>query len=353
MATKQNNEIEMPFQRYQKRTEDLVHDAEIEAEAEINKKIRNKNTRILLISLIGVGLIFGLYQGMQNQDWITALLGSDEPQLVALPEETMPAPALEENTTGAPAETAVSESPEPLPMASESAVQPAVEREGFTLNQSPQIIKTSANTLPEMTPAERAALIISKALQSSKSFETAPPVKSQPAPMKSTSKMLAPVAPVAGGTHFIQLGAFLVKANADKLMKKLDSRSFSAFTQIRTVKASMHVVFIGGFSDQSSGETLINNLESKGFKPFMKQNANGSYDMILGKYVFVNSAEDFRKDLNTQGILTNVKKMRVDASQYVVRMGGLPSKDAALQQQKELEAKGCKTALIGLSNKSI
>jgi len=115
----------------------------------------------------------------------------------------------------------------------------------------------------------------------------------------------------------------------------------------------MHVVFIGGFSDQSSGETLINDLESKGFKPFMKENADGIYDMILGKYVFENSAEDFRKDLNKQGILTNVKKTRIHTRQFVVRMGGLPSKDAALQQQKELEANGFKTALIGLSRKSI
>ena len=123
--------------------------------------------------------------------------------------------------------------------------------------------------------------------------------------------------------------------------------------QTRTIKAAMHVVFIGGFSDQSSGEMLITDLESKGFKPFMKENANGAYDLILGKYVFENSAKDFRKDLNKQGILTNIKKMRIEAKQFVVRMDGLPSKDAALQQQKELEANGFKTALIGLSSKSI
>ena len=347
MATKQNagtKEIEMPFQKYQKRTGDLIQDAEIEAEAEINKKIRNKNTRILLISLIGVGLIFGLYQGVQNQDWITALLGSEEPQLAQVtgPEET--------NVSGNPA-------PGVEPVASERAnpIAPAVKQEGFPLNQSPQIIKANANAdaLPKMTPAERAALTISRALEPSKSMGISQPVQPQPAQPKTTPKTLASAALVAGETHFIQLGAFLVKGNADQLLKKLESKGFSAFTQTRVIKASMHVVFIGGFSDQSSGDTLINDLESKGFKPFMKENADGIYDMILGKYVFENSAEDFRKDLNKQGILTNVKKTRIHTRQFVVRMGGLPSKDAALQQQKELEANGFKTALIGLSRKSI
>ncbi len=352
MATKQNagkKEIEMPFQKYQKRTGDLIQDAEIEAEAEINKKIRNKNNRIYLISLIGLGLMFGLYQGVQNKDWITGLWGSEEPQLAEV---------------ASPEETSVSGSPAPMvePVANESAnpIAPAVKQEGFPLNQSPQIIKANANAdaLPEMTPAERAALTISRALEPSKIFATSQPVQpqpvqAQPAPPETTPKTLASAAPVAGKTHFIQLGAFLIKGNADQLLKKLESKGFSAFMQTRTIKAAMHVVFIGGFSDQSSGEMLINDLESKGFKPFMKENANGGYDLILGKYVFENSAKDFRKDLNKQGILTNIKKMRIEAKQFVVRMGGLPSKDAALQQQKELEANGFKTALIGLSSKSI
>ena len=84
MATKQNagtEEVRMPFQKYQKRTGDLIHDAEIEAEVEINNVIRNKNSRVLLIALIGAGLIFALYQGVQSQGWKTALLGSAESQL--------------------------------------------------------------------------------------------------------------------------------------------------------------------------------------------------------------------------------------------------------------------------------
>lgn len=114
----------------------------------------------------------------------------------------------------------------------------------------------------------------------------------------------------------------------------------------------MHVAFIGGFSDHSSGETLLSDLKSKGFEPFLEENPDSTYDMILGKFVFRNSAEDFRKDLNKQGILTNVKKMRIDTRQYVVRMEELPSKAAALQQQKELAIAGFKTALIGLSSNS-
>lgn len=369
MAIKQNVEtlgVKMPFQKYQKRTGDLIHDAEIEAEVEIHKKIRNKNTQALLIAFIGVGLVFVAYQSMQNQDLISALLGPEETQLAEIisSENIMPAFAPE-----TPAETIVSENPKPEPQLpiSQNAnpIDAVMNQGGFPLNGTPKIIKINGNadSMASMTAAERAALTISKALEPRKNLETSQPsqpVITQSMPVVAPSPPASPqpaqpklAAFVAGETHFIQLGAFLIKANSDQLIKNLESKGFAAFSHTRTVKASMHVAFIGGFSDQSSGQTLLNDLKSKGFEPFFKENPDSTYDMILGKFVFKNSAEDFRKDLNKQGILTNVKRMRIDARQYVVRMEGLPSKAAALLQQKELETEGFKTALIGLSSKSI
>ena len=362
MAIKQNAEtlgVEMPFQKYKKRTGDLIHDAEIEAEVEIHKKIRNKNTQALLIAFIGVGLVFVVYQSMQNQDLVSALFGSEETQLAEITSSENIMPAFAPET---PAETIVSENPKPEPQLpiSQNAnpIDAVMNQGGFPLNEVPKIIKINGNadSMATMTPAERAALTISKALEPSKILKPSQP--SQPvvapsplAPPQPAQEKLAAFA--VGKTHFIQLGAFLIKANSDQLIKNLESKGFAAYSHTRTVKVSMHVAFIGGFSDQSSGQTLLNDLKSKGFEPFFKENPDSTYDMILGKFVFKNSAEDFRKDLNKQGILTNVKRMRINARQYVVRMEGLPSKAAALLQQKELETEGFKTALIGLSSKSI
>lgn len=355
MAIKQNAEtpgVEMPFQKYQKRTGDLIHDAEIEAEVEIHKKIRNKNTQALLIAFIGVGLVFVAYQSMQNQDLISALLGSEETQLAEITGSENIKPALAPET---PEKMSVSENTKPdaqLPISpNANPIDAVMNQGGFPLNEAPKIIKINGNSdaMASMTPTERAALTISKVLEPSNIIKTSQP--SQPVIAPPAQEELT--AFIMGKTHFIQLGAFLIKANSDQLIKNLKSKGFAAFSHTRTIKASMHVAFIGGFSDRSSGQTLLNDLKSKGFKPILKENPDSTYDMILGKFVFKNSAEGFRKDLNKQGILTNVKRMRIDARQYVVRMEGLPSKAAALLQQKELETEGFKTALIGLSSKSI
>lgn len=354
-------DVAMPFQKYQKRTGDLIHDAEIEAEAEIHKKVRNKNTQALLIAFIGVGLVFVAYQSMENRDLITAIFGSEESQLAEFTGGENITPALAAET---PAEVSDSENPKLSPQQNldqnAKPIDAVMNQGGFPLNEAPKIMKINGNSDPmtTMTSTERAAFTISKALEPSKNLITSQPslpqiAQPQSAPPKPTQEKLASSASVAGKPHFIQLGAFLVKTNSDQLIKSLESKGFAAFMRTRIVKASMHVAFIGGFSDRSSGKTLLNDLKSKGFEPFLEENPDSTYDMILGQFVFRNSADDFRKDLNKQGILTNVKKMRIDTRQYVVRMEGLPSKAAALQQQKELEIEGFKTALIGLSSHSI
>ena len=49
-----------------RRIEELLEDAEIEAEIEAERRMRSKNTRIIAISIISVVLLIILYSGLQG-----------------------------------------------------------------------------------------------------------------------------------------------------------------------------------------------------------------------------------------------------------------------------------------------
>ena len=54
-------EIEQDTNKYKKHINDLIDDAEIEAEMEAKKKIRSKNSRVFSISMLGLGLLALVY----------------------------------------------------------------------------------------------------------------------------------------------------------------------------------------------------------------------------------------------------------------------------------------------------
>ena len=75
-----------------KKIDDLILDAEIEAQAEINKKIRSNNTRMLLFVLVGVGVFYAVYSGMQNQSIPIPSFLTEETQVAKAPSAPKPTP---------------------------------------------------------------------------------------------------------------------------------------------------------------------------------------------------------------------------------------------------------------------
>ena len=57
--------VEAPeLTKYNKRIEDLIEDAEIEAELEAENYVRSKNARLVMISSIGIGFLMMIYLGV-------------------------------------------------------------------------------------------------------------------------------------------------------------------------------------------------------------------------------------------------------------------------------------------------
>ncbi len=333
-----------------KKIDDLILDAEIEAQTEINQKIRSSNTRMLLAVLVGVGLLYALYSGVQNQTIPMPSFLMEETQVAQAPPALKPTPIPFPVTESAPAtETAVPFLNEPQeenlsPLENEviSMIQKNLGKPGEIASNpepaepfqqdSPKVESTSPST-----PAESTRPATNPVLKPRTEIIPAEPF---------TPKSVAPRLTAAQSEFFIQVGAFSVKTNADRVIKKLMSGGFSPLVQTRTTRSSMYVVFIGGFADKQSPQNMITELRTKGLTPTLKKNDNGSYSIILGKERSKERAEALKQRLTKQGIFTSLKQMKIDMRMFIVRVGGFASNTNALQGQKKLETLGYRGTLI-------
>lgn len=342
-----------------KKIDDLILDAEIEAQAEINKKIRSNNTRMLLVILVAVGLFYVLYSGVQNQTIPVPSFLMEEAQVAKTPPATgptpkpIPFPVIESSP-----KTSISALDEPqgedlspleneaLSMIQKNLGEPGETASGTELEpvkpSQPDSLGakgTSPFTPKTQTPPAPAG-------PASPALNPVPKSKGVISTESSPSKPVAPRLTEAQSEFFIQVGAFSVKANADRVIKKLMSGGFSPLVQTRTTRSSMHVVFIGGFADQTSPQSMIAELRNKGLNPLLKKNDNGSYSIILGKEKSKEKAEALKEKLTKQGIFTSLKQMKIDMRMFVVRVGGFENNTVALKGQEKLEDMGYKGTLI-------
>jgi cell division septation protein DedD len=344
-----------------KKIDDLILDAEIEAQIEIDQKIRSRNTRMLLLVLVGVGLFYVVNSETQDQTISVPSFSMEEAQVAEAPSAPgpTPKPIPFPVTESAPVkETSVSVLSEP-----QGEDLSPLENEAITMIQKNlgKSEEAASDLGPEpVRPSQNDALVV----ESTSSLT--PEIQTSPAPAKlanpafnpdsksrgeittgsSSPKSILPQLTEAQSEFFIQVGAFSVKANADRVIKKLMSGGFSPLVQTRTTRSSMHVVFIGGFADKKSPQNMITELRNKGLNPLLKKNDNGSYSIVLGKEKSKERAETLKQKLTKQGIFTSMKQMKIDRRMFIVRVGGFESNTNALQGQKKLVTMGYKGTLI-------
>lgn len=334
-----------------KKIDDLILDAEIEAQAEINQRIRSNNTRMLLLILVGVGLLYVLYTGVQNQTIPIPSFLTEETQVAQAPPAPKPTPIPFPVTQSAPATEADASS---LNETQEENLSP-LENEAISMIQ--KNLGKPGEAASNLEP-ESAEPFQQDDLEAERTSPLAPPVATRPAlnpaskpRAETTAKAFTPQSVVprltaAQSEFFIQVGAFSVKTNADRVIKKLMSGGFSPLVQTRTTRSSMHVVFIGGFADKESPQNMITELKSKGLTPTLKKNDNGSYSIILGKERSKERAEALKQELTKQGIFTSLKQMKIDMRMFIVRVEGFENNTNALRGQKKLADMGYKGTLI-------
>ena len=346
-----------------RKIDDLILDAEKEAQAEIDQKLRSNNTQMLLLVLVGVGLFYVFINGPQNLSISIPSFLTDEPQVAVAPPAPGPIPKpipfpVGESTlapqAGTPSVTAQDE-------AAAQDMNPLENKVMSMIQQNlgkPEPGNSKAVAEPEgpaspgqpISPAFKSASPFAPATGNAEApaapgvpaMATAPNLKAA----KSAPPTAAPRLTAAQSRYFIQVGAYSVKTNADRVIKRLMSGGFSPLVQTRTTRSSMHVVFIGGFADESSPQNIISELRRKGLNPVLKKNGNGSYSIVLGQERSKAKAESLKEDLTRKGIFTSLKKMKMDSRMYIVRVGHFDSNTNAVQNQKKIENMGYTGTLI-------
>jgi cell division septation protein DedD len=332
-----------------KKIDDLILDAEIEAQAEINQKMRSRNIKRLLFVLVGVGLLYIFNSETQDQTVSIPSFSMEDAQVAKAPPAPGPIPK-----------------PIPFPVAESSPVKEP-QREDLGPLESEAITMIQKNLgEPSGTGTKTADSFQGDTLKTESVSPSSPGIKSSPTPAKPANRTPNPTAkperPITAKTpktlsaapklteaqseFFIQVGAFSVEANANRVIKKLSSSGFSPLMQTRTTLSSMYVIFIGGFADRNSPQNMISELRQKGLTPVLKKNDNGSYSIILGKEKSKERAEALKQKLTKQGIFTSMKQMKIDRRMFIVRVEGFENNTNARQSQKKLADMGYKGTMI-------
>jgi cell division protein FtsN len=342
-----------------KRIDDLIFDAEKEARDEIAKKIRSNNTRTLFLMLVAVGLFYVLYTGVQNGSIPLPAFIEEQSQVAQTP-QVIPGPAPKpipfpvDQTTPEAKTNPEADIPEDSATDDSSSEDLSpLENEVISMLQKNREEAIGDSTIPASpkttisTPkssgqkAERSSPFMTGVQKSPAQTVTASSIPA-PAPSKANPPRLTP----DQSEFFIQVGAFSVKSNADRVIKKLMTGGFSPLVKTRTTRSAMHVVFIGGFADEKSPQHMMVELRNKGLNPQLNKNDNGSYSIVLSKERSKDSAEAFKQKMAQKGIFTSVKQMNINSRLFIVRVGGFGSNNQALQNQERIEQMGYKGTVI-------
>jgi cell division protein FtsN len=229
MDTKEKSpisEIEHPpeeTKKYNKHLDDLIENAEIEAEIEAEKKIRSKNSRVFSISMFGFGLLALVYLQINSNKTPESPAPANKHVKSAEDKLAKQVPIVEDGSSNIPV------------LNLKNNVAPAEIR---LKEKLPPTLKTKASS------------------------------KSQKKTTKSITKSKPKIKTVSitNTRFFVQTGAFSSKKNAKASLKKLQSKGFSPLILILSKRnTKTYLVQLGVFSNKEKAKLVQEELKRAGY----------------------------------------------------------------------------------------
>lgn len=223
--------------KYKKHINNLIEDAEIEAEIEAEKKIRSKNSRVFSISIFGIGLIALVYLQINSQ-----------PEKEITPVEKAVAAASQ-----TPLETDEAKLARQVPIVGDGNSQiPVPESKEPQKSVEPAKITPGKNLASSLKPE-----ITSKSENKNK---TTKPIT------KRKEKKRAASPAKTGNRFFVQTGAFSLKKNAGALVKQLQEKGFSPSIHVLTKGTKKtYLVQLGVFPNKEKAKLAQEKLARSGY----------------------------------------------------------------------------------------
>jgi len=293
----QSQEINAGWQQYNKRLNNLPDDAQIKTVWDTKERVRTKNSKLAIISAIGIFLIVLI--AIQNKQYFNS-----------------PVSSISNKTSGTP-------------------------KNGFPLK--PSADKTES-TVHQLTTIKNKKSVTDQTIRSGENkitrFIKKQSITDQPLLEKKST-------PTQSKEFFIQIGAFFIKNNATKLVKKLKSTGSKVEIHIRNVKSTQHQVSTGNYTQKDHAASSSTKIKALGFNPTIKKNGP-AYILELGLFTKKKDATIFAKKLKNTGLNPNQKIVTINQKVYIVRTKGLATESKARQTRKNLINHGFSKSFIQL-----
>ena len=287
--------INADWKKYNKRLNNLLDDAKNNNTWETRKRVRTKNSKLTIISTIAISLIILI--AIQNKQYFKSPLSSISKKI----------PGNSKNEFPLKPSTHKTESADHQPTTNKN--------KKLTVDQ---IIQSREDKISSLTKK--------------KSISDQPILKNKS--ILNQNKEFS-----------IQVGAFFIKGNATKLLKKLESTGFKSEIHIRNVESTQHQVSSGNYTQKDQAVSSSAKIKALGFNPIIKKNGS-AYILELGLFIKKKKATLFAKELKSNGLHPNQKIIKINQKVYIVRSKGIATESKARQIRKNLVNLGFKNSFI-------
>ena len=295
----QLRDINNNWKKYNKSLENIYDDAEIEAEIEAEKKIKSKNSKLKIISIISFILIpIIFFKVKQNTNEIQSLLNIN----TIIKSRTI-------NLT----KNLFSVSP-----------QKNIERVKLQSNKNLRTQNSNSNITKQLT---------SKVLHLKNNNDIKKPIQNAKPNLETNNK------------YFIQMGVFSNKSNAINYSTKIKSKGYKVESIIRDSISPRYQVSLGSYNEKNEAAKIIIKLKSIGLNPSLKKYGQ-TYTLELGLFKNKAGSKKLSNKLKKNDLEPVTSEITTRNTHYIVRIKGFLSKREARKSHQQLISQGFKNSFI-------
>ena len=291
-----SQEINPDWKKYNKRIHNLHEYDQIKNQYKTEKRVRTKNSKIAIISAVGIALIALIF--IQKRQYFNSSLSSLVEQVAVISKDKF-----QSNSS--------------------------LEKKDSTNKKIITNKNKNSTSVQSVTSGEKKTSLNDVNTSISKQLSEKKKIPSQ---IKN---------------YYVQVGTFSIRNNAQNIAKKIEERGFKAETYIKSLKITKYEVTSERFNKESDLTLKLEKLKKLGFNPSIKKSGK-AYILELGLFSKKKDATVFVEKLKNTNFRTNQKLITRNQKVYTVRTKGLLTKSKAQQVRKKLINFGFKNSFIQL-----
>ncbi len=172
-----------------------------------------------------------------------------------------------------------------------------------------------------------------------------PPTPTAPAAPPAPPK--PSVAAPAPGSYALQVGAFAVKTNAEKLQKRLEEKGYAVTVRQASPRLPRHRVLVGEYTAQADAESQREKVAATGAKGAkVVPTGGGKFTIEAGTFRELDAAIDLARELQKSGMASRIDSRPTATGLYLVRLGAYASRPEAQTQVEPLRKEGLSPIVV-------